>query len=1237
MTMSSIGDQLFAFQGSLASPTIITGMHSNESGTTHLPMAIGLAVRLSNSTSALPDVLTNGINAIRLHNASTEVDNWQFRCAGGTVSGTAEEVATNIYTLTNWDFDNITEYSPVAKVCTYNVSAAADSDGSLTAAGGVTEPVAINTIVDTAGEAVNVFDFTLSDGGTADGQALSVSQIVLNVTGTASDAQRANVTWRLNGSDASNVTGTYNAGADTITFTGLSISIADGASEVYTVNAYYNDNTGLTEGLTYILSVDGDTDLTVGAGTQMGATSAITNSTGSTVNVVATTLAFTTQPAGSVSGTALTTQPVVTARDAFGNTDTGFTETVTLTEASAGALSGNAVAAVSGVATFTALNYSATADQQSFTLTANDQDGVGSDLSTTNANAVTSDVVATKLVFDTQPIPLSVNSGESKAFTTVPVVSAKDANNVIDTGYSTGITLAEVNGAGSATLTGTGDTDGSGATVTLTPSSGLATFTGLNITYTASGGSSENFNIQASSGGLSTSNSSQLTGLVADSDGSLTAAGGVTEPVAIDTTLDTTGEAVNVFDFTLSDGGTADGNALTVSQIVLNVTGTASDAQRDNVTWRLNGNDASNVTGTYNAGADTITFTGLSISIADGASEVYTVNAYYNDNTGLTEGLTYILSVDGDTDVTVGAGTQMGATSAITNSTGSTVNVVATTLAFTTQPAGSVSGTALTTQPVVTARDAFGNTDTGFTETITLTEASAGSLSGASVAASNGVATFTAVNYTATADQQSFTLTANDQDGVGSDLSTTNANAVTSDVVATKLVFDTQPIPLSVNSGESKAFTTVPVVSAKDANNVIDTGYSTGITLAEVNGAGSATLTGTGDTDGSGATVTITPTSGVSTFTSMSITYTASGGASESFNLQASSGGLSSANSSQLTGLVADSDGSLTAAGGVTEPVAIDTTLDTTGEAVNVFDFTLSDGGTADGNALTVSQIVLNVSGTASDTQRDNVTWRLNGNDASNVTGTYNAGADTITFTGLSISIADGASEVYTVNAYYNDNTGLIEGLTYILSVDGDTDVTVGAGTQMGATSAITNSTGSMVNVVATTLAFTTQPAGSVSGTALTTQPVVTARDAFGNTDTGFTETVTLTEASAGALSGNAVAAVSGVATFTALNYSATADQQSFTLTANDQDGVGSNLSTTNASAVTTDVVATKLVFNTQPAPLTLNSGVTEAMTTVPVVSARDANNVLDTGYTTGITLTEYGRWLRDHDRNRGY
>lgn len=394
-------------------------------------------------------------------------------------------------------------------------TSAQDSDGALTAAVAVTEPVDLSTIVNTSGEAVDVFDFTLSDGATSDGLAMTVSEIVLNVSGTTSDSIRGQVTWRLNGNDANNVTGTYNAAANTIAFSGLSISVADGSSETYTVNAYYNDNTGLTEDRTVILSVDGDTDLTVGgSGTQMGFTSTVTNGTGTAIEVVASQLAFATQPSGSVSGSALTTQPVVVARDAFGNIDADFTETITLVEASAGSMSNNTQASVNGVATFTGLTYSATADQQSFTLTADDQAGVGSDLPTVDANAVTSDVVATKLIFDNQPAPTTLTSGVATAFTTVPVISAVDGNNVPDTGYSTDITLAEVNGAGNASLTGTGDTDGNGSTVTLTPSSGTATFTGFQATYTASGSSDETFNLRASSGALTAADSSQLTASV---------------------------------------------------------------------------------------------------------------------------------------------------------------------------------------------------------------------------------------------------------------------------------------------------------------------------------------------------------------------------------------------------------------------------------------------------------------------------------------------------------------------------------------------------------------------------------------------------------------------------------------------------------------------------------------------------------------------------------------------------
>ncbi len=545
----------------------------------------------------------------------------------------ASDFATNYYfsAADDWMAAGPPSLDIADSVTLFTVSGIADSDGSLTASAIVTEPVGLGTTVTSSGAAVDLFDFTLTDGGAADGLAMTVSQVVLNVSGTSTDTERGQITWSLNGNDASNVTGSYSAVANTVTFSGLSISIADNTSETYTVNGFFNNNTNITEDLTVILSIDGDTDLTVGSGTQMAATTPITNVSGTTLDVAATTLSFTTHPAGSVSGSALTTQPVVTARDAAGNTDVDFTEVVTLTEASAGTLSSNTKTAVDGVATFTGLAFTAIADQEGFTLTANDVDGTGSNLPTVNASSVFSDVVAIQLV-------------------------------------------------------------------------------------------------------------------------------------------------------------------------------------------------------------------------------------------------------------------------------------------FTTQPAGSVSGSALTTQPVVTARDANGITDTGFTETVTLTEASAGSITSNTAGSISGVATFSGVVYTATADQQSFTLTANDQDGIDTDISTTDASAVTSDVIATKLVFDTQPAPLIVTSGTATSFTTVPVISAKDANDVVDTGYTNTIDIAEINGAGSALISGTGDSDGDAATVSLTPVSGVATFTALQATYTLGGASSETFNLQVSSSSLSIATSSQFTAELPAPDPAITSA-----------------------------------------------------------------------------------------------------------------------------------------------------------------------------------------------------------------------------------------------------------------------------------------------------------------------------------
>src|SRR5690606_36742079 len=115
--------------------------------------------------------------------------------------------------------------------------------------------------------------------------------------------------------------------------------------------------------------------------------------------------------------------------------------------------------------------------------------------------------VATKLVFTNQPAPASIPAyGNIVAFTTIPVVSAVDGSDVVDTGYSTDIILAEINGAGTVVLTGNEDNDANNATVTRTPTDGVVSFDGLQINYSLIGTSNESFNLNASSGGLSSTN-----------------------------------------------------------------------------------------------------------------------------------------------------------------------------------------------------------------------------------------------------------------------------------------------------------------------------------------------------------------------------------------------------------------------------------------------------------------------------------------------------------------------------------------------------------------------------------------------------------------------------------------------------------------------------------------------------------------------------------------------------------
>lgn len=127
MTVSYAGDQLFIYQGTAESPTFITGIHWNvENGTTadNWDGAASSAI-----TSALPNQLTNGVNAIWIYGAGqTEYDNFRYKTTA-TTSGTPAELRAAINDIANWDVDetNATAYTLYPFPVTFTVAAATPS------------------------------------------------------------------------------------------------------------------------------------------------------------------------------------------------------------------------------------------------------------------------------------------------------------------------------------------------------------------------------------------------------------------------------------------------------------------------------------------------------------------------------------------------------------------------------------------------------------------------------------------------------------------------------------------------------------------------------------------------------------------------------------------------------------------------------------------------------------------------------------------------------------------------------------------------------------------------------------------------------------------------------------------------------------------------------------------------------------------------------------------------------
>lgn len=94
--LSGTGDQLIAYQGTEASPTIITALNSEGAG-------IWQADATNANTSALPTGLVNGTSAVALN----EIDNAKY--TGAILTGTIAALKAAIHDNNNWSGDNSTE------------------------------------------------------------------------------------------------------------------------------------------------------------------------------------------------------------------------------------------------------------------------------------------------------------------------------------------------------------------------------------------------------------------------------------------------------------------------------------------------------------------------------------------------------------------------------------------------------------------------------------------------------------------------------------------------------------------------------------------------------------------------------------------------------------------------------------------------------------------------------------------------------------------------------------------------------------------------------------------------------------------------------------------------------------------------------------------------------------------------------------------------------------------------
>jgi hypothetical protein len=986
-------------------------------------------------------------------------------------------------------------------------------------------------------------------------------------------------------------------------------------------------------------------------------------------------LAFTVQPTTTTAGALIAPAVAVTARDAFGNTTTGYAGTVTLSITSGtgtnGAVLSGTLAAVpaSGVATLSTLSI--------------DKSGTGYTLSAsapgvTSAASASFDVVAgavARLAFTVQPQSAAAGSIIAPAVQ----VSAVDALGNTVPSFGASIDVAIGTNPGGGTLAGA---------TQATAVSGVATFADLRIDK-----SGDAYQLQATAGPLT--GTSALFNVVAGPPAHLAfivppvtvGAGAPITPDVRVAALDSLGNVSTSFAgvVTVALGANPGGATLSGTAAVTAVGGVASfptlslDALGSGYTLTATTPGLPGATsGPFDVvpgpAAVLVFTTQPTTTIAGQAIPPVVVtarDAFGNIATGFTGAVTVALGVNpgggglsGTKTVAAVAGVAtFGDLSIARSGVGYTLtarvtglSAVASTafdilvgplsqLAFAVQPATTVAGATIAPAVVVAARDAAGNTVSTFTDIVTIaisTNAGGGTLTGTtSVAAVGGLATFGDLSIDKSATGYRL------QAASGALADTSAAFSIASGT-AVSLVFSVPPS----TTGAGVPILPAVQVSALDSLGNVATGFAGAVTIAIATNPGGGVLSGT---------TVVAPTGGVATFSTLSINKTASGYtlAATAVGLTGATSGLFDITAGPATQLAFTVQPGTTTAGVAIAPAIEVRARDVFGNTASSFagpvTMSITSGTGAAGAALAGTKTVGAVAGVATfgdlSINKNGAAYTLTAKSsglASAVSASFDVlvgplsqlafSVDPATTTAgalitppVQVTARDAAGNTVTtftgdvtVSISVNPGGGALAGTTVVAAVAGVAtfgDLRInraGTGYRLGASAAALTATSAAFSITAgpaVQLAFSVQPVSTAAGVAITPAVKVTAQDSLANTATGFTGSVTVaigTNPAGGTLGGTAsLAAVAGVATFSSLTIDKIGTGYTLVASASGLPDV------TSAAFDITAGGATRLVFTVEPSNTVAGSPITPAVQ----VTALDPLGNPDPGFSGNVTV----------------